>query len=145
MMTPAELDLALRVADERIEKLKVQYDMYFAGFERKLPLQPRRELDALVQALRREPVRATAVRFKVQSLIQKFSTYAQKWDRVLLQIEQGTFKRPQRASGSAGAPSNSGAGLPSRIIAKASYTLAPPESGDQDDDMDTLKPTANTG
>ncbi len=140
-MTPAELDLALRSVEDRIEKLKVQYDMYFSGFERKLPLQPRRELDAAVMQLRREPVRATATRFRVQNVIQKFGTYAQKWDRVLLQIEQGTLKRPQRSPNGSGAPSSSGAGLPSRVIAKATaYTL------DEDNsDLDTLRPAAYTG
>lgn len=142
-MTPSELDLLLRDVDARIEKIKVQYDMYFGGFERRPPLQPRRELDAMVLQLRREPVGATATRFRVQSLIQKCSTYTQKWDRIMAQIEQGTFKRPQRASSSSGASSHSGAGLPSRVVAKTSYTLAPPEP-EEDDDLDTLKPAANT-
>lgn len=151
-MTHAELEALMRDLDVRVEKLKVQYDMYFSGFERRNPLQQRRDLDAMAQKLKREPVQATATRFRVQTVVQKYSTYTQQWDRILTQIENGTFKRPKR-SGAGPISSSYDGSLNSRIVSKRpdadfevdALTLAPPPNDEELDDMDTLKPAAQAG
>ena len=43
--------------------------------------------------LRKEQIRNTGLRFKFQTLIQRFNTYQTYWMRISRQIEQGTYRR----------------------------------------------------
>lgn len=79
--------------EERIEKLKVEYDRYFLGLERFEPLKQRREVERLVRHLRGQVIANTALKFRFHMLIQRLTTYKQYWDRVQRQIEEGTYRR----------------------------------------------------
>jgi len=103
--------------EKRINELKVLYDNYFAGIERREPLRHR---DALVLYMRKIDSggkSSTQLQFRFNNLRARFSTLEQHWNRIVKQIEEGTYrkKKPSTADVLADAPA----------IAKATPMAAP--------------------
>src|SRR4051812_21113044 len=63
------------------------------GIERIEPQIPRKDVDRRIYVLRREKIRNTAKRFKLQTIISRYNTFQQYWQRICREIEQGTYKR----------------------------------------------------
>ena len=95
-MEQAEIELLVGELESRIDRLRALYDMYFMGIERIEPLVPRKDVERRMQALRKEQIRNTGLRFKFQTVIQRFNTYQTYWLRISRQIEQGTYARDVR-------------------------------------------------
>ena len=92
-MENAELDVALEELENRLERLRALYEQYFMGIERIEPAIPRKDIDRRIYVLRREKIRNTAKRFKLQTIISRYNTFQQYWQRICREIEQGTYKR----------------------------------------------------
>lgn len=92
-MTPKEIDIALAELEERVDRLRALYEQYFMGYEKLEPTVARKEVDRRFAVLRKENIRNTAQRFKLNVITQKFNTYAMYWGRICRQIEEGTYKR----------------------------------------------------
>jgi hypothetical protein len=88
-----ELDNALEELETRLERLRALYEQYFLGFEKIEPSVPRKDVDRRIYLLRREKIRNTGRRFKLQTLIQRYNTFQQYWQRVCREIENGTYRR----------------------------------------------------
>jgi hypothetical protein len=89
----AELEVALEELESRLERLRALYEQYFMGIERIEPQIPRKDVDRRIYVLRREKIRNTAKRFKLQTIISRYNTFQQYWQRICREIEQGTYKR----------------------------------------------------
>jgi hypothetical protein len=89
----AELDVALEELENRLERLRALYEQYFMGIERIEPAIPRKDIDRRIYVLRREKIRNTAKRFKLQTIISRYNTFQQYWQRICREIESGTYKR----------------------------------------------------
>src|SRR6478735_1096257 len=63
------------------------------GIERIEPAIPRKDIDRRIYVLRREKIRNTAKRFKLQTIISRYNTFQQYWQRICREIENGTYKR----------------------------------------------------
>src|ERR1700761_5068235 len=63
------------------------------GIERIEPQIPRKDVDRRIYVLRREKIRNTAKRFKLQTIISRYNTFQQYWQRICREIENGTYKR----------------------------------------------------
>ncbi len=92
-MTPAEITKELDELESRLERLRIKYDQYFTGIERALPFVLRKDIDRRFHGLHREPMRNTGLRFRFQTLVQRFTMYQTYWGRIIRQIEEGTWKR----------------------------------------------------
>jgi len=92
-VTPAEILRELEELDTRLERLRIKYDQFFTGTEKTLPFVLRKDVDRRFQALHREPMRNTGARFKCQTLVQRFTSYQTYWNRILRQMEEGTYRR----------------------------------------------------
>lgn len=92
-MDPKEFDAALHDVNTRLDRLKALYEMYFQGIERREPQVARKQLERLMQQLRRNQPRTTHLRFKFQSTLQRYTTLQTYWRRVTRQIEEGTYRR----------------------------------------------------
>ena len=92
-MTPAEIQRELDELDTRLERLRVKYDQFFTGIEKMLPYVQRKDVDRRFQALQRVQMRNTGMRFRFQTLVQRFTSYQTYWNRITRQIEEGTFRR----------------------------------------------------
>jgi len=89
----AELEVALEELESRLERLRALYEQYFMGIERIEPAIPRKDIDRRIYVLRREKIRNTAKRFKLQTIISRYNTFQQYWQRICREIENGTYKR----------------------------------------------------
>jgi hypothetical protein len=92
-VTFAEIAKELDEIETRLERLRIKYDQYFQGFEKMLPWVPRKDLDRRMAELHKEQIRNTGLRFRFQSLVQRYTMYQTFWGRIIRQIEEGTYKR----------------------------------------------------
>lgn len=92
-MTPAEILRELDELDHRLERLRIKYDQFFTGTEKAMPYVLRKDIDRRFQALHREQMRNTGARFRFQTLVQRFTSYQTYWNRIIRQIEEGTYRR----------------------------------------------------
>lgn len=93
-----EFEQRLHDAEVRLARLKALYEQWFQGIERIEPQIARKELERMLEALKREQPRNTALRFRCQQLSARYGTYGIYWGRIAKQIEEGTYRRDlQRA------------------------------------------------
>ena len=92
-MTPKEFEITLSDAEVQLSRLKHLYEQWFQGIERIEPKIPRKQLDRNLHMLRKVQPRNTALRFRFQTLIQRYTTLQTYWRRVGRQIEEGTYRR----------------------------------------------------
>lgn len=92
-MTPDEQQRAVAELEREVDRLHALYNQYFMGIEKTEPVIQRKNLDRKINALRREQILNTALRFKMQMQIQKYNTQSTYWNRICRQIENGTYKR----------------------------------------------------
>jgi hypothetical protein len=88
-----ELDSVLEDLETRVERLRSLYEQYFLGIEKIPPHVAQKDVDRRLYALRREQIRNTARRFKLQTIIQRYNTFQQYWMRIMREIENGTYRR----------------------------------------------------
>ncbi len=92
-MTPAEILRELDELETRLERLRVKYDQYFIGIEKMLPFVQRKDVDRRFAQLHKEQFRNGGLRFRFQTMVQRFTTYQTYWGRIIRQIEEGSYKR----------------------------------------------------
>lgn len=87
--------IAARLDDveRKIERLRALYESHFLGVERRPPIVPRTELNRLMLELQQVTIRNAALRFRFQSLAQRWTLLVTYWNRTLREIESGTYRR----------------------------------------------------
>jgi hypothetical protein len=76
-----------------LAELRIAYEQYFLGYDRKSPTRKYDALKRRLNKLRSGFVRQTALKFRVQSLWNQFLTYERLWTRTLQEMENGTYRR----------------------------------------------------
>ncbi|GMT97803.1 hypothetical protein KH5H1_19220 [Corallococcus caeni] len=76
-----------------IAELRHSYEQYFMGMERQAPIRAHEDLKKRMLKIKGAFIRSTSVKFRVQSLHNKFLTYERLWVRTLQEIEAGTYRR----------------------------------------------------
>lgn len=79
--------------EPQVERLKSLYQQYFMGIEKLPPVVLKKTIDRTIWRLRRERFQNPRLRFKFQQIIQRYNTYEQYWQRIMRQIENGTYDR----------------------------------------------------
>jgi hypothetical protein len=92
-MTPKEFEIILSDSEVQLSRIKHLYEQWFQGIERIEPQIARKQFDRALHELRKEVPRNTALRFRFQTLIQRYTTLQTYWRRVGRQIEEGTYRR----------------------------------------------------
>jgi len=92
-MTPEEIQIQIDELETRVDRLRSLYEQYFVGLERLEPHVQKKDVERRYQFLRRESFRNTAMRFRFQMLVQRYTTYLTYWQRICRKIEDGTYKR----------------------------------------------------
>lgn len=80
-------------AEIQLSRIKHLYEQWFQGIERIEPQIPRKQFDRALHELRKIKPRNTALRFRFQTLIQRYTTLQTYWRRIGRQIEEGTYRR----------------------------------------------------
>ena len=92
-MEQPEIEILVSELETAVDRLRSLYEQYFMGFEKLEPAVPRKDVDRKIHVLRKEHFRNTAMRFRFQMILQRYNTYQTHWQRVLREIEAGTYKR----------------------------------------------------
>jgi len=88
-----EIETLVGDLETAVDRLRSLYEQYFMGFEKMEPQVPRKDVDRRIHVLRKEHFRNTALRFRFQMILQRYNTYQTHWQRILREIENGTYKR----------------------------------------------------
>lgn len=91
--TSEEIGDVLDALEKLIERTKVMYEQYFMGIQKMAPMQLHREVERTIRELTQEQIRNTSLRYRFNTLTQKFGTYNTYWKRTMRKIEQGTYHR----------------------------------------------------
>lgn len=83
----------LNQLEEDMEKLKLAYEQYFSGIINFAPEDRRMKLQNLVNRLMAMRITNPRIRFRFQAVMGRWVTYKSQWQRILRQIEAGTYKR----------------------------------------------------
>ena len=78
-----------------LNRLRVEYEQYFAGGRRREPSELRGRIQKIVTRLVNKPPRNSGHRFRFNQLNAKFQIYRQLWGRIMRQMDAGTY-RPHR-------------------------------------------------
>jgi hypothetical protein len=92
-MDQGQFEAKLAQTELRLKRLRQLYDQWFHGLERAEPQNQRLEVDRAIAELRREQIRNTALKFRLNQIVQRYVTYTTYWQRITRQIEEGTYKR----------------------------------------------------
>lgn len=88
--SPKELVAEL---EERIEKLRVAFEKYFLGIDKRPPFDQRDQVVRIIRHLQGKRIAQPVVRFQFQGLVGRFNVFDTYWTRILRQIEEGTYQR----------------------------------------------------
>jgi hypothetical protein len=83
----------IQLLEARLSELRVGYEKYFAGVEKIEPARLRDEVQRMVRKVGTFHITNTGLKFKRDSIIAQFNTLTQHWNRILKQIEDGTYQR----------------------------------------------------
>lgn len=95
MQEPSGTDIAAEVAEfeQKLERLRVSYEQYFMGIAKREPTVQLKDVVRIMRKLDQTQIRNTALRYRMRTLVQKFNTFRNYWNRTLRAIEAGTYHR----------------------------------------------------
>ncbi len=93
MVIKDEIEQAVSDLELSLDRLSALYNQYFIGIEKTEPTIQRTNVDRKIRMLRKMQINNTALRFRLQTQIQKYNTQTTYWRRVCKQIEEGTYER----------------------------------------------------
>jgi hypothetical protein len=88
-----ELEARITEVERKLDRLRGLYESFFLGVDRAPPNVPRREMNRLVLELQQEPIANSSLRFRFQSVSQRWVLFTSYWNRTMREIESGTFRR----------------------------------------------------
>ena len=87
-----DIDQQLKELGSQIDRLRVLYEQHFIGMEKLPPVVPRREAERLLALLGTQNIGNTALRFRYLNMLRRWKTHTERWDKVLREIENGTYR-----------------------------------------------------
>ena len=129
---PPDIGELLDDLGHRIERVKVLYEQYFMGIEKIEPQVARKDIARSMLILQQQYIRNTGLRFRFNTMLQKWNIYTTYWNRILREIENGTYTRHvQKAARRA---QSEGRSLPREL-------LPPQQRGEVDEEMQRIHDT----
>ena len=89
------IQMELDSLESKLIAIKVLYDQYFIGIERKEPLRERAEIERAFRDFDSRMIQNTAARFRLQGLKSRWIALGYYWTRTQRQIEDGTYRGHQ--------------------------------------------------
>ena len=93
MRKKTEFEIQLKDLEKSLDRLRSLYEQWFQGIERVPPSRQHERFDRQLRELRRNQPRNTALRFRFQTLFQRYTVLKTHWSRIARQIEEGTYRR----------------------------------------------------
>jgi hypothetical protein len=88
-----KVDELINRGDLLIDQLNNLYTMFASGAEKLPPTERRQQLDQIMATLQLMSKPTPALSFKYQTVLSKYATYKERWDKLLKSIEAGKIKR----------------------------------------------------
>lgn len=90
---------AIAQFDESLRRLKIQYDLFFAGVLKIPPAVDKKRLDDLVREIGKVRLRDNALRFRYTTLVSRYNQFQELWNRMMREREEGPldFRRRSQA------------------------------------------------
>src|SRR4030065_1538964 len=79
--------------EKKLLQLKTDYEQFFLGYQKIAPEKLRTEVDKLVGLLTGQTITNTGLKFRLNTVTAKFSSYKTYWDRTIREIEEGRYVR----------------------------------------------------
>lgn len=81
----------LDALEKQIDQCRILYELYFSGIEKREPMWHRQEIVRVFTTFQRGSKGTAVERFRLRSLRARWNSLSQKWDRINLQREKGTY------------------------------------------------------
>ncbi|WP_303721878.1 MXAN_5187 C-terminal domain-containing protein [Malonomonas rubra] len=78
---------------QQMKDLEIHYEQYFAGVEKREPVNARKNLARRIRHYTNRRIVWTDLKFRYQGIASRFMTYSQYWDRILRLIDEGRYHR----------------------------------------------------
>lgn len=75
--------------EAHLRQLETEYTMFFANQRLRPPVELRARVEAIIRRWDRVPIQGSTERFRLNTLQQRFRTFADLWDRGLRAREEG--------------------------------------------------------
>jgi hypothetical protein len=92
-LTREGIEARLGEMEKKMDRLRSLYESYFMGMERIPPNTPRRDMNRMMLEMQQVVISNSSLRFRFQSLTQKWVLQMTYWNRTMREIEAGTFRR----------------------------------------------------
>ena len=74
--------------EAELKRLEAEYNLFFAGRQKRMPVESRARVDAAIKKHDRTPRRNTAERFRFDTVQARYVALCQLWDRTLREKER---------------------------------------------------------
>ena len=88
-----EIEGLIEEFSSKLETLRIRYEQYFVGAEKKPPTQLRMDVARIMRLFEQLSVTNSTNKFRIRTLTQKFTSYSTYWNRTQREIEDGTYQR----------------------------------------------------
>src|SRR5512139_3392299 len=88
-----DVEASLNEFEQKLDRLKILYEQYFMGVEKREPLVPLKDVVRVMRALEQVQIRNTGHRYRYRNLVQKLNSYRSYWNRTIRAIDNGTYFR----------------------------------------------------
>lgn len=79
--------------EARINALRIHYEQYFAGVEKRAPIREQEDLERDLRRLNQRKIMQTELRYKFNNLSSRFHVYQGMWERLQREMDEGRFQR----------------------------------------------------
>jgi hypothetical protein len=93
VVPPGSIAARIDDVERTIERVRGLFEAHFLGIERRAPEVQRLELQRKLDEVRRAPLSNTALKFRLDTLVQRVTVLSTYWSRTLREIEMGTYRR----------------------------------------------------
>lgn len=93
MIKREDIERELNRIEAAIRTIDQNYEKYFSGIERRPPEKARDEIGLELRRLSNRYIPQTDLRYRYQMLATRYHSYYSNWERLMRQIEDGTFVR----------------------------------------------------
>src|SRR5262245_32003042 len=87
LTTDEALEQAIEQFEINLKRLKILYDMFFTGAQKRQPYELRKQMEATVRFFANAPVRKYQHRFQLNTLVGRYNTMCELWGKQLRQSE----------------------------------------------------------
>lgn len=92
-LTRDGIEARLAEMEKKLDRLHSMYESFFMGMERIPPNTQRHEMNRLMLEMQQAPIGNSSLRFRFQTLSQKWVLQLTYWNRTMREIEAGTYRR----------------------------------------------------